>query len=68
MRKHGHMLPPGRYVGGAPQEDDGQPFEEKMERFVAQLPEPQAEAERPDNAIEDHLRALGMLSKQEDAL
>ena len=39
-----------------------------MERFVAQLPEPQAEAARPDNAIADHLRALVMLSKQEDGL
>ena len=30
VRKHGHVLTPGRYVGAAPQEDDGEPFEEKM--------------------------------------
>ena len=28
--------PPGRYVGAAPQEDDGEPFEEKMARLAAQ--------------------------------
>ena len=29
IRKHGHVLTPGRYVGAAPQEDDGEPFEKK---------------------------------------
>ena len=29
MQGHGHVLTPGRYVGVAPQEDDGEPFEEK---------------------------------------
>ncbi|GIV82643.1 MAG: hypothetical protein KatS3mg051_1997 [Anaerolineae bacterium] len=28
IRKHGHVLTPGRYVGAAQQEDDGEPFEE----------------------------------------
>ena len=27
IRKHGHVLTPGRYVGAEPQEDDGEPFE-----------------------------------------
>ena len=30
VRKHGHVLTPGRYVGAEPQEDDGEPFEQKM--------------------------------------
>jgi type I restriction enzyme M protein len=30
IRKHGHVLTPGRYVGAEAQEDDGEPFEEKM--------------------------------------
>jgi len=39
VRKHGHVLTPGRYVGAEAQEDDGEPFEEKMTRLVAQLRE-----------------------------
>ena len=35
IRKHGHVLTPGRYVGAAPQEDDGEPFAEKMVRLSA---------------------------------
>ena len=36
IRKHSHVLTPGRYVGAEPQEDDGEPFEEKMARLSAQ--------------------------------
>ena len=32
IRHHGHVLTPGRYVGAAPQEDDGEPFQDKMAR------------------------------------
>ena len=31
------MLTPGRYVGAADVEDDGEPFEEKMARLTAEL-------------------------------
>ncbi len=37
IRKHGHVLTPGRYVGAAEVEDDGEPFEEKMERLTTLL-------------------------------
>ena len=59
VRKHGHVLTPGRYVGAAPQEDDGEPFEEKMARLTAQWREQQAEATKLDAAIEGNLRGLG---------
>ena len=59
VRKHGHVLTPGRYVGAAPQEEDGEPFEEKMTRLVAQLREQQAEGARLDAAIEANLAKLG---------
>ena len=35
IRKHGHVLTPGRYVGAEEVEDDGEPFEEKMKRLTA---------------------------------
>jgi len=35
VRRHGHVLTPGRYVGAEPQPDDGEPFEAKMGRLVA---------------------------------
>ena len=57
--KHGHVLTPGRYVGAAPQEDDGEPFEEKMARLSKQWREQQAEARRLDAAIEENLARLG---------
>jgi type I restriction enzyme M protein len=59
IRKHGHILTPGRYVGAEAQEDDGEPFEEKMKRLVTTLREQQAEAARLDAAIAVNLKELG---------
>ena len=59
IRRHGHVLTPGRYVGAAPQKDDGEPFEEKMARLSAQWREQQAEAQRLDAEIETNLERLG---------
>ncbi|WP_028769984.1 type I restriction-modification system subunit M [Silanimonas lenta] len=59
IRKHGYVLTPGRYVGAAEQEDDGEPFEEKMARLAAQWREQRAEAARLDAAIEANLKTLG---------
>jgi len=59
VRKHGHVLTPGRYVGAEAQEDDGEPFEEKMKRLTATLREQQAEAVKLDAAIAANLRELG---------
>ena len=59
VHSHGHVLTPGRYVGAEPQEDDGEPFEAKMKRLVAELHEQQAEGVRLDAAIKANLTALG---------
>ena len=59
VRKHGYVLTPGRYVGVEPQEEDLEPFEEKMKRLTAQWREQQAEARNLDTAIEANLAALG---------
>ena len=63
VRKHGHVLTPGRYVGAEAQEDDGEPFEEKMQRLTATLREQQAEAARLDAAIARNLEELGFSPK-----
>ena len=59
IRKHGHVLTPGRYVGAEEVEDDGEPFGEKMQRFVAQLREQQTTAKKLDAAIAANLKELG---------
>ena len=59
IRKHGHVLTPGRYVGAAEQEDDGEPFEEKMARLSAQWREQRAAAAKLDAGIEVNLKELG---------
>ena len=59
IRRHGHVLTPGRYVGAEPQADDGEPFQEKMARLAAQWREQQAEAQRLDSAIAENLERLG---------
>jgi type I restriction enzyme M protein len=59
VRKHGHVLTPGRYVGAEEQEDDREPFDEKMKRLTATLREQQAEAAKLDAAIVANLRHLG---------
>jgi len=37
IAEHGYVLTPGRYVGAEEIEDDGEPFEEKIERLVELL-------------------------------
>jgi len=59
IRKHGHVLTPGRYVGAEAAEDDGEPFEEKLKRLTAALREQQVEGARLDAAIATNLKELG---------
>lgn len=56
---HGHVLTPGRYVGAEEVEDDGDPFEEKMPRLVAELHAQFAESAKLEQAIRASLRGLG---------
>ena len=59
VRKHGHVLTPGRYVGAGEVEDDGEPFEEKMKRLTATLRDQTAEGAKLDAAIAANLKELG---------
>jgi type I restriction enzyme M protein len=59
IRKHGHVLTPGRYVGAGPVEDDEEPFDEKMCRLAVTLRQQQAEAAKLDAVIAANLQELG---------
>ena len=59
IRKHGHVLTPGRYVGAEAVEDDGVPFEEKMQALSKALREQMKEATRLDAQILANLKELG---------
>lgn len=56
---HGYVLTPGRYVGAEEVEDDGDPFEEKMPRLVAELNAQFAESAKLEAAIRANLKGLG---------
>ncbi len=56
---HGHVLTPGRYVGAEEIEDDGDPFEEKMPRLVAELAGQFMESANLEAAIRANLKGLG---------
>lgn len=56
---HGYVLTPGRYVGAEEVEDDGDPFEEKMPRLVAELEDQFAESARLEKHIRANLKGLG---------
>lgn len=59
IRKHDYVLTPGRYVGAAEQEQDGEPFEDKMARLTAQLNEQFAESAKLEQTIRENLVRLG---------
>jgi type I restriction enzyme M protein len=53
------VLTPGRYVGAADVEDDGEPFAEKMARLSATLKEQFAESARLEKIILENLKKIG---------
>ena len=64
--QYDYVLTPGRYVGVEPQEEDDEPFEDKMRRLSAEWREQVAEARRLDAAIEANLRSLGFPPVEDD--
>jgi type I restriction enzyme M protein len=59
IEKNGFVLTPGRYVGAAEQEEDGEPFEQKMQRLTAMLKQQQVEGAKLDAVIARNLAWLG---------
>lgn len=54
-----YILTPGRYVGIEEQEDDGEPFEEKMSRLTAELSEMFKKSHDLEDEIRKNLGAIG---------
>lgn len=53
------ILTPGRYVGIAEPEDDGEPFEEKMARLTSEISKRFEESRRLQEQIKKNLEAIG---------
>ena len=54
-----YILTAGRYVGIEEQEDDGEPFEEKMERLTKELSELFVKSHELEAQIKERLGAIG---------
>lgn len=59
IAKQDFILTPGRYVGVAEAEDDGEPFEEKMARLTGELAKCFEESNRLQEQIKKNLEAIG---------
>ncbi|MEN4016863.1 MAG: N-6 DNA methylase [Methanobacterium sp.] len=59
VRKHGHILTPGRYVGVEIEEEDDEVFEEKMKKLTAELGEQFKESEKLEKDIIENLQMIG---------
>lgn len=59
VRSHDHILTPGRYVGLADIEDDGIPFEEKMEKMTGELSGLFSKSHKLENKIRESLKGIG---------
>lgn len=59
LKKHGYVLTPGRYVGAAAEEDDGEPFAEKMARLTGKLKIQFEESDKLEGEIKKNLAGLG---------
>lgn len=59
VEKNNFILTPGRYVGVAEEEDDGEPFEEKMKRLTEELGEQFKESEKLEGEIKVNLEKIG---------
>ncbi len=59
IEKESYILTPGRYVGIEEQEDDGEPFDEKMKRLTSELSEMFKKSHELEDEIKSKLGAIG---------
>ena len=63
IEKQDYILTPGRYVGITETEDDGEPFQEKMERLTGELSELFAKSHELEAEIKKQLASIGFTIK-----
>ena len=59
IKEHDYILTPGRYVGIEEVEDDGEPFEEKMERLTNTLSNQFKKSRELEEEIRKQLGGIG---------
>jgi type I restriction enzyme M protein len=59
IRKHGHILTPGRYVGAGDIEEDDEVFEEKMKNLTSELSRQLKESREIEIRIKNNLKSIG---------
>ena len=59
IKSHEYILTPGRYVGIEDEEDDGEPFEEKMEKLTQELSQQFKESQKLEQEIKNNLKEIG---------
>lgn len=59
IRKHDHILTPGRYVGAEEEEEDTELFEQKMKRLTAELAKQMQEGKKLDEEIRKNFGSIG---------
>lgn len=59
VAEQGYVLTPGRYVGAEDVDDDGEPFEERIERLTTELGEQLAESSELETEIRENMSAMG---------
>ena len=59
IAKQDYILTPGRYVGIEEQQEDGEPFEEKMDRLTSELSELFDQSHKLEAEIRQKLEAIG---------
>lgn len=63
IAKQDYILTPGRYVGIAETKDDGEPFQEKMERLTTELSDLFAQSHNMEEEIRKQLASIGFTIK-----
>ena len=64
IARQDYILTPGRYVGIEEQADDGEPFEEKMNRLTKELAELFQQSHQLEHEIKKRLAAIGFEVKE----